>query len=996
MQFLSGSASNSRVMVLIRIRPPSSRKHDQANASNTAPYDIQIDQTDPRIITIQDPDRPHLAEREFMFDQIMNSSATQESVFEACKYLVENVLLGYNSCCFAYGQTGSGKTYSMFGEHGSLEGPLRGVIPRCMEMLFNLVDKRKNTVDVQLCVSFLEIYMGKVFDLGKVYLEDRNTADEGGKHRRRSRSINLALQTLHHPVNKAWQNSSTNATSARGHTPDFPQSKPATSRSRTNSPTARSRSALSNRSDNLPYAALEVRESSEGAVFVQDLEVIPITHIDEVMQIISAGVQRRATYETQMNEYSSRSHTVFTITVVQTDKRTNEVLSSKLNLVDLAGSERTKKNESEGQRLKEATVVNKSLSALGNVILGLERGDPYIPYRDSKVTRILQDSLGGNSFTILLATLNPAPENYEECVATLQFANRCKNVTNHPRVNYMDIGEQQQEKRVQKLQSEVASLKEEMSTMQAHYESKIAHLAEHLRLSGVDSTFLDYGQIDGNSSTRAASSQEIFERNYSQEQYKRQEQTRKDRESMAQKFEKQKQTFRSVYQTLKAEQQAHQHTMLQHKEQFQKISSEFDETKKHLLRTLRTTEEIHKGEVQRIIGQSELIFDQMNALIRSIPEAFRTNSVQLQAQQDLIAQVKRETEEYYRNLMTQLDSSQEQSTAEMRIMYEAIIDKHAKAAQESAQQLHQLKKETNAKCHEYEQELSLLFDYACKLSIIVSKLESGVYPVKLRWGIKGVQISEQDKPSALNLEFLPLLKKRLSRLDRFIATAEDCSASRQQHITSSVASAWVSSEAVTDETSQRPVHQGLQLNLGQIRTQPLPVKQQFQVVVPRICVSSSEQSDLSERQPASSARVLTRSLYSNRSDISHSTIVSDSSCSTNFSHAPVASSPTLSRPASAPTHRMPSTRTTSTTSTASSMKSQTQTNTTTSPASLNTGGTATTTVPLVYLQELEAYRDHYRQLHQADAKRFKDLQIAHEAARREIERLRAAVPKSKS
>jgi hypothetical protein len=116
----------------------------------------------------------------------------------------------------------------------------------------------------------------------------------------------------------------------------------------------------------------------------------------QAMKIVNSGVAERATFETQMNKYSSRSHTVFSLTVAQKDrtKEMGETISGVLNLVDLAGSERLKRSESEGMRMREAVVINKSLSALGNVILGLDSKAEYIRYRDSKLTRILQDSLG--------------------------------------------------------------------------------------------------------------------------------------------------------------------------------------------------------------------------------------------------------------------------------------------------------------------------------------------------------------------------------------------------------------------------------------------------------------------------------------------------------------------------------------------------------------------------------------------------------------------------
>jgi kinesin family protein 3/17 len=140
-----------------------------------------------------------------------------------------------------------------------------------------------------------------------------------------------------------------------------------------------------------------------------------------------------------MNAGSSRSHAIFTIIVerAETDEvRGEHITVGKLNLVDLAGSERQGKTGATGDRLKEATKINLSLSALGNVISALVDGkSQHIPYRDSKLTRLLQDSLGGNTKTVMCANCGPAGYNYDETVSTLRYANRAKNIKNKPKIN---------------------------------------------------------------------------------------------------------------------------------------------------------------------------------------------------------------------------------------------------------------------------------------------------------------------------------------------------------------------------------------------------------------------------------------------------------------------------------------------------------------------------------------------------------------------------------
>merc|ERR1712240_31033 len=141
----------------------------------------------------------------------------------------------------------------------------------------------------------------------------------------------------------------------------------------------------------------------------------------------------------------------------------------KLNLVDLAGSERQAKTGAVGDRLKEATKINLSLSALGNVISSLVDGKSvHVPYRDSKLTRLLQDSLGGNARTVMVANLGPASYNYDESVTTLRYANRAKNIKNKPRIN-----EDPKDALLREFQEEIARLKAQINQKSGPKEKKL-------------------------------------------------------------------------------------------------------------------------------------------------------------------------------------------------------------------------------------------------------------------------------------------------------------------------------------------------------------------------------------------------------------------------------------------------------------------------------------------------------------------------------------------
>uniref|UniRef100_A0A452FUR8 Kinesin-like protein KIF17 n=1 Tax=Capra hircus TaxID=9925 RepID=A0A452FUR8_CAPHI len=184
---------------------------------------------------------------------------------------------------------------------------------------------------------------------------------------------------------------------------------------------------------------LELKEHPEKGVYVKGLSIHTVRSVAQCERIVEAGCKNRSVGCTLMNKDSSRSHSIFTISIeiYAVDERGKDHLrAGKLNLVDLAGSERQSKTGATGERLKEATKINLSLSALGNVISALVDGRcRHIPYRDSKLTRLLQDSLGGNTKTLMVACLSPADNNYDETLSTLRYANRAKNIRNKPRIN---------------------------------------------------------------------------------------------------------------------------------------------------------------------------------------------------------------------------------------------------------------------------------------------------------------------------------------------------------------------------------------------------------------------------------------------------------------------------------------------------------------------------------------------------------------------------------
>ncbi|TXG52671.1 hypothetical protein EZV62_021840 [Acer yangbiense] len=344
----------------------------------------------------------------FTYDNVFgNMGSPSTAVYDDCVApLVEALFHGYNATVLAYGQTGSGKTYTM-GTNYSGEGSNSGVIPKAMESIFKRIDSMKESTEFLIRVSFIEIFKEEVFDL-----LDMNSS-----------SLNKGEGAfLAKPVVPA-------------------------------------------------RVPIQIRETVNGGITLAGVTEAEVRTKEEMASYLSRGSLARATASTNMNSQSSRSHAIFTITMEQKkiartgatiDEAGDDILCAKLHLVDLAGSERAKRTGADGMRFKEGIHINKGLLALGNVISALgdekkRKDGGHVPYRDSKLTRLLQDSLGGNSKTVMIACVSPADTNAEETLNTLKYANRARNIQNKAVINRDPMAAQMQRMRsqIEQLQAEI-------------------------------------------------------------------------------------------------------------------------------------------------------------------------------------------------------------------------------------------------------------------------------------------------------------------------------------------------------------------------------------------------------------------------------------------------------------------------------------------------------------------------------------------------------------
>ncbi|XP_063035714.1 kinesin-like protein KIF27 [Melospiza melodia melodia] len=234
---------------------------------------------------------------------------------------------------------------------------------------------------------------------------------------------------------------------------------------------------------------LHIREDEKGNTVIVGAKEFQVECADEVISLLESGNAARHTGTTQMNEHSSRSHAIFTISIHQRQSAeyqnaAQDSISSKFHFVDLAGSERVAKTGNTGERFKESVQINSGLLALGNVISAL--GDPkrksvHIPYRDAKITRILKDSLGGNAKTVMITCISPSSLDFDESLNSLKYANRVKNIRNKPVVNYNP-----EKDRIDEMELEIRLLREALQSQQARNQQLHDLNEEKARISSLE------------------------------------------------------------------------------------------------------------------------------------------------------------------------------------------------------------------------------------------------------------------------------------------------------------------------------------------------------------------------------------------------------------------------------------------------------------------------------------------------------------------------------
>ncbi|EAR95230.2 kinesin motor catalytic domain protein (macronuclear) [Tetrahymena thermophila SB210] len=384
---------------------------------------IKVDEEN-NIIFLNDPDYRNIDKREkaYVFDGVLSENSTNYDTFEkAVLPSLNGILEGYNATFFAYGITGSGKTHTIFGRNGGLIKPFNS-------FTYSISSQQNNIYSNGSCNANLDI------PSISSNLQDRNIADRGICYI----AIEYLLQNLD------LKNTTLKFSFLEIYNENV-------------------RDLLNGQNNAKGLTIIE--DPITKNICVQDLKEFQITSIAQIDELIQEGNQRRALAPTQANSFSSRSHAILILTIYQRQQnaltQVDEIVTSKLTIIDLAGSE--KGCDKPGKGSLEGSNINKSLLALGNCINILSekrKVGHHVPYRDSKLTRILKDTLGGNTKTVMIACVSQNYQSLEETVNTLNYASRATHIKRKISKNItQELDYYQQKEIIRELQQELAFYK---------------------------------------------------------------------------------------------------------------------------------------------------------------------------------------------------------------------------------------------------------------------------------------------------------------------------------------------------------------------------------------------------------------------------------------------------------------------------------------------------------------------------------------------------------
>ncbi|KAL4889586.1 hypothetical protein BDV59DRAFT_115629 [Aspergillus ambiguus] len=435
----SDEDGKTAVKVAVRVRPPLKPSDPGYELVPQRFQRSMVHVTTPTSLAVDVPQGRKL----FVFDRVFPETVNQDGIWEYLSDSVNSFVQGYNVSILAYGQSGAGKSYTMgtSGPNEQNNSNAMGIIPRAAQLLFEKLEGPSK--------------------------HNRNSSTGLRTPARYSMSSTSSFGKQ--SMDKSWQMKATYVEIYNEQLRDLllPDSTPPGDR-----------------------PAVTIREDTKGRIILTGLHQVNINSIDDLLGALNFGSSIRQTDSTAINAKSSRSHAVFSLNLVQRKASSNGVTSpkekrmsmpveimsggdasisvdSKLHFVDLAGSERLKNTGASGERAREGISINAGLAALGKVIsqLSSRQAGSHVSYRDSKLTRLLQDSLGGNAYTYMIACVTPAEFHLSETLNTVQYAQRARAIQSKPRIQQV-ADESDKHAVIERLKAEVAFLRQQLRNVE--------------------------------------------------------------------------------------------------------------------------------------------------------------------------------------------------------------------------------------------------------------------------------------------------------------------------------------------------------------------------------------------------------------------------------------------------------------------------------------------------------------------------------------------------
>jgi hypothetical protein len=620
--------------------------------------------------------------RRVRLDGVFLKTRSQSAVYdEVCEPMIDKVFGGYSACCMAYGTTNSGKTYTIFGS-ADLALSDRGLAPRVIDSLFEKAESRQSSVEFTIEVSFFEINTDQIRDLGKAYKE------------------NLQADNT-----------------------EF--------------------------SDRYQRENLEIRENT-GKIIVVGLTVIPVRTREEILEILNAGWTLRQICETDINPVSSRSHTILTIVLTQKPKDSSSVIKSQFTLVDLAGSERIARAHSEERRQQEAQFISSSLTAVNKVVSKLfaksvGQSVPHIPFRDSKLTRILQNVFMMDSLVAVIATINPSLLHLSESINTLQYLERCGSLESRLELGFMksavEKASSHHEQRVKKLEEEIIELRGGIEYTQARQERSIKDLAKILGLEEDLNQILD--AVPGSKERKLAL--------HYKESVKKVENIAKRNKDLEKRLETNKVLLEDIKRVEINNHDKHALAVYELEVELREVKRQISLAQEQAEQSAH--EQLHNRaeELQKMLIHSHMLLEEKAAIIHNLPTALQSHAADLRNLADMHDMGKTDGEVLMRKKYREEELSHKDKVTELTEEFkEKLMEKEMEIKEFEPQVKHYLASKEK-QIADLQAELVRLYESNSQASTLISDIEGGAF----NGGIRPVLIPSDHHPPEPTSEKFP-------------------------------------------------------------------------------------------------------------------------------------------------------------------------------------------------------------------------------------------------